>query len=80
MGGITYEEAKFVAELNKKGANILLGGTNIINSKLYFRKIEITDLDFWEKLTTSKRSRETLSLILILRKELGKRLNLVMEN
>jgi len=34
VGGATFEEAKAVAELNKKGYNIVLGGTNIINSKL----------------------------------------------
>lgn len=36
VGGATYEEAKAVAELNRKGLgyNIVLGGTNIINSKL----------------------------------------------
>jgi hypothetical protein len=31
---VTYEEAKFVAEINKKGGSIVIGGTNIINSKL----------------------------------------------
>jgi len=34
VGGATFEEAKVVAELNKKGERIILGGTNIINSKL----------------------------------------------
>ena len=34
VGGATFEEAKAVAELNKKGYNIILGGTNVINSKL----------------------------------------------
>lgn len=34
VGGATFEEAKAVAELNRKGYNIVLGGTNIINCKL----------------------------------------------
>jgi len=39
IGGATFEEAKAVAELNKKGYNIILGGTNIINSKLFLGEI-----------------------------------------
>jgi len=39
VGGATYEEAKAVAELNKKGYNIVLGGTNIINSKLFLGEL-----------------------------------------
>ena len=34
VGGVTYEEAKVVADLNAKGANIVIGGTNLISSKL----------------------------------------------
>lgn len=43
VGGVTYEEAKAVADLNKKGANIIIGGTNVINSKLFLG--EITDFE-----------------------------------
>jgi len=39
VGGATFEEAKAVAELNKKGERIILGGTNIINSKLFLGEI-----------------------------------------
>jgi len=40
VGGATYEEAKCVAELNKRpGFNVVLGGTNIVNSKLFLGEI-----------------------------------------
>lgn len=37
VGGVTYEEARFVAQLNEenKAMRILLGGTTMINSRMY---------------------------------------------
>ena len=36
VGGVTLEEAKEVAEFNKKGGvTVLLGGTHLLNSKTY---------------------------------------------
>lgn len=42
VGGVTYEEAKLVAEMNAtmKGVRIILGGTNIHSSTSFLRDVE----------------------------------------
>lgn len=44
IGGVTYSEAKHVNDLNKNnnGINYILGGTNILNSKIFLSDF-ITD-------------------------------------
>jgi len=39
VGGATFEEAKEVAELNRRGATILLGGTHVQNSKTFLAEM-----------------------------------------
>lgn len=40
MGGVTYEEAREIALLNKKGGqNIFIGGTTIHNSKTFLAEV-----------------------------------------
>ena len=39
MGGTTYEEAKEIGLMNKYGYNVLLGGTNILNSRTFLTEI-----------------------------------------
>ena len=40
MGGVTYEETKEIALLNKKGnQNIFIGGTTIHNSKTFLAEV-----------------------------------------
>ena len=42
IGGATYEEARFVADLNKKGQwKIVLGGTSIHNSQRYVSNLTL---------------------------------------
>mgnify|MGYP002385075069 CR=1 FL=1 len=56
IGGATYEEAKFVSELNKNGLpggmgatsgaltgmRVVLGGTSVINSNMFLEDMEET--------------------------------------
>lgn len=41
VGGVTYEESKFVAQMNEsvQGCHIMLGGTTILNSKDFVRDL-----------------------------------------
>jgi len=39
VGGATFEEAREISELNRKGATILLGGTHLLNSKTFLAEM-----------------------------------------
>jgi len=42
VGGVTFEEATYVANLNASnpGSRIIIGGNTILNSKMWLREIE----------------------------------------
>jgi hypothetical protein len=56
IGGVTYEEARIVANLNKinKGVRIVLGGTSIHNTKSFLSEIEKAGAN-WPKTTANGR-------------------------
>ena len=41
IGGITYEEARFIAQMNEsgQGAHVTLGGTTILNSRMFLQDL-----------------------------------------
>jgi len=45
VGGVTYEEAAYVANLNRNSINILLGGTHILNSSNFLNALRENDLE-----------------------------------
>ena len=67
IGGVTYEEAKMVAQVNASspGVRVVLGGTSIQNSTTFLEEIEDAVLSWPDSLPTSAAER--------LRKETGKR-------
>lgn len=42
LGGITFEEARFVSQINKsgQGINIILGGTKVLNSSTFLEDLK----------------------------------------
>ena len=42
IGGVTYEEAKMVAQVNASvpGVRVVLGGTNVVNSALFLEEVD----------------------------------------
>jgi len=56
IGGVTYDEARIVSELNKinKNVRIILGGTNIHNTESFLNQVEDAG-ERWPKFTPGER-------------------------